>query len=344
MDQSISLIGGASIVFAMALVFAFINGVRNASLVVATVVSTRAATPMRAFLLCALAEVAGLLCFGSAIVAMLTGKMFGFFSQGTAAQVTAVLGTGLGASILWGGFCYWRALPISSNHTLLAALAGSSSAAWGISNIWNSTLLRVLIILLVTPLAAFVLSSLLTWIFRFVGEWLTPRAVEAAQKMHVAATLLVAAADGSNDGQVAISVALLALTAGVGHVTAGGAVAVPLWLVLIIGGCMSLGVLMGGRRIAKKMGMSFYRVEVLQGLGSQTSAASLILTCLSLGFPASLSQVVTGSILGAGAAKNARDVRWALATDVVLSWFFTVPVVAALAALGYVALMWVNVS
>jgi PiT family inorganic phosphate transporter len=260
--------------------------------------------------------------------------MFGnVFHEGTRGEVLVVLGSAISAAILWGGICYLRALPTSNSHALFAGLTGASWAAWGSTHLINSTLIRVFLILILTPMAALLVGAGLTFILRWLGEWLTPKAVPLADNLHVLSSMLVASADGSNDGQLAISVAMLAwgLMERIGSNTQGPVVIVPLWIKVTVGCFIALGVLWGGRRMIKKLGMSFYRLEIVQGLGAQITTACVMLGCVTSGFPVSTSQVMTGSILGAGVAKNPRDVRWLLARDIVLSWFVTVPAVALLA-------------
>jgi PiT family inorganic phosphate transporter len=61
-----------------------------------------------------------------------------------------------------------------------------------------------------------------------------------------------------------------------------------------------------------------------------TSAGTVLLSGAA-GFPASTTQVIAGSIVGAGVAKNAKAVRWPVAQDIILSWLITLPAAAALA-------------
>jgi len=90
---------------------------------------------------------------------------------------------------------------------------------------------------------------------------------------------------------------------------------------------LASGVLLGGQRILRKLGMQFYRIKPSEGLGAEMSSAITILSCAMTGFPASTTQVITGSIIGAGVAKNPKAVRWGIAKEIVLSWVFTIPVV-----------------
>jgi PiT family inorganic phosphate transporter len=101
---------------------------------------------------------------------------------------------------------------------------------------------------------------------------------------------------------------------------------------LVAAGVFASGVLLGGRRLLRRFGMKFYRIRDMQGVGAQMSSALTLLGCLASGFPASTTQLMSGSIVGAGVAKNVRSVRWAAVGEIILSWVVTVPVTTALGA------------
>ena len=52
------------------------------------------------------------------------------------------------------------------------------------------------------------------------------------------------------------------------------------------------------------------------------------------GLPVSTTQVVSGSVMGAGATRRFSAVRWGVARRIVWAWIFTIPAAAALAALA----------
>ena len=76
-----------------------------------------------------------------------------------------------------------------------------------------------------------------------------------------------------------------------------------------------------------------------QGFAARTSTATVILTSSHLSFPLS-TQVATGSIFGAGAARGFASVRWGIGGQVAFAWLLTLP---AAAAFGAVA-AWVAVT
>ena len=59
------------------------------------------------------------------------------------------------------------------------------------------------------------------------------------------------------------------------------------------------------------------------------------------GFPISTTQVVTGSVMGAGATRRFSAVRWGLAGNILLAWLLTLPAAGLVAAALYYPLSWI---
>ena len=327
MGISTTALWGSLFIGFLALIFAFSNGFRDSSTIVATVVSTRALSPRRAFMLCSLFEFLGAFFVGTAVIATIGKGLFEIPIEATKLEMILLVGAALTAAILWGAISWWRAWPISNNQALLGGLIGASSALWGFDHLRLSVILVVLGILILSPLMGFFISSLLTSLIRFLGNWLTPKATAFIQRLHIGSCLLVSCAHGSNDGQIITG--LLVLAFGVMNPSLlgleMGSTGSLLWVRFLVAFVFASGVLLGGKRILKKLGMKFFRIKPSQGLGAQLSSAGTILSCALTGFPASTMQVVTGSVIGAGVAKNAKAIRWNLLAEIVLSWFITMP-------------------
>lgn len=318
MDLHHLIASGAFVPLLLGLIFVFSNGFRDSSTIIATVVSTRVLSPNFAFFLCAIFEFLGAFFIGSAVSGTVRTSILGNALNSGAKDIVVVVETGLLAAICWGILCWWRAWPASNNQALIAGLFGSSVAAWGIGHFKNGSLVLVLFILISSPVIGFLVSALLNSILRKAGEWMTPKIKPVAEALHVLACLAVSGAHGSNDIQLIMGV-LGALLASL-HVFD-----LPIGFPLLLAITISLGVLMGGRRILKKLGMKFFRIRDTEGLGAQMSSAATVLACNLSGFPASTTQIVSGSIVGAGFAKNPRGVRWHAVQEIVLSWVVTLP-------------------
>jgi len=318
------------------LLFAFSNGFRDSSTIVATVVSTKTMSPRSAFFLSSIFEFCGVLFFGNAVVFTISRDLFGPILAGPRSDLIIVLFTATGAAVLWGVISWWRAWPISNKHAIFGGLVGGSLGIWGPKFFQNFTFTVIILILIFSPVIGFVISLAVTQILQLLGEWLTPQVKGGFEKLHLLACMLVSFAHGSNDGQMVISLMVLAfgLARASGVEGVAPTILVPLGVRLAVALAISLGVLVGGYRILRKLGMSFYRIRLNQGVGALFSSAGTVLACSLAGFPVSTTQVITGSIVGAGVAKSPRSVRWEIAEEIVLAWFVTLPVVALIAGIA----------
>ena len=75
-------------------------------------------------------------------------------------------------------------------------------------------------------------------------------------------------------------------------------------------------------------------MEPVHGFAAQTVAASVIQLATAWGLPVSTTQVVSGSVMGAGATRRFSAVRWGVARRIVWAWIFTIPASATFAALA----------
>ncbi len=307
----------------LGIAFAFSNGYRDSSSLVATVVSTRTLGPNAAFSLCALFELLGALFVGTAVASTIGQNFFNGNSESMTNSAMPIAMAALSSSVLWGVLSWWRAMPTSNSHALMGGLTGAGWAAWGAHQMQSKAVILILFVFVAGPFIGFLLSWAITLSLRWVGGWLTKRARPMAQAMHVLACLSVACAHGSNNSQLALG-ALLPLLGSMAVPT------MPFSVRLIVAVALSAGVLFGGRRLLKRLGMQFYRIRDPQGVGAEFATAGTMFACSITGFPASTTQVIVGSIMGAAAAKDMRQVRWPIAKVVALSWLVTFPAAIAL--------------
>ena len=73
------------------------------------------------------------------------------------------------------------------------------------------------------------------------------------------------------------------------------------------------------------MGSRIIKMDPAQGFAAQSVGAAVILSASHVGFPLSTTQVISGAIMGAGAAKRISAVRWGVAGNIVVAWVLTLP-------------------
>jgi PiT family inorganic phosphate transporter len=108
---------------------------------------------------------------------------------------------------------------------------------------------------------------------------------------------------------------------------------VPFWVILTCATSIALGTYSGGWRIMKTLGQRVTHLEPHQGFAAETATAALLWTTAHYGFPVSTTHTISGSVLGAGAAKRFSAVRWGLAGNIVFAWLLTIPAAGLTAAL-----------
>ncbi len=310
------------IVVGTALAFDFTNGFHDTANVVATAISTRALPPRLAVALASLLNFVG--AFVSLKVAATVGKGF----VDTHSITTTVVFAGLIGAIAWNLITWYYGLPSSSSHALIGGLVGAVVAAHGLSAVKGAGLVGKLIVpAVVAPLLALLVAAIsILVIYRIVGR-LRPGPVNRGFRLgQLASSGLLALSHGTNDAQKTMGVITLALIAH-GDIAAKG-FHVPDWVVLSAASAIALGTFSGGWRIIKTMGTRIIKMDPAQGFAAQGAGAAVILAASSVGYPLSTTHVISGGIMGAGAAKRLSAVRWGVAGNIALAWILTLPAAA----------------
>ena len=76
-------------------------------------------------------------------------------------------------------------------------------------------------------------------------------------------------------------------------------------------------------------------MDPAQGFAAQGVGAAVILSASHAGFPLSTTHVISGAIMGAGAAKRVSAVRWGVAGNIATAWVLTLPASALVGGLTY---------
>src|SRR5512136_2793600 len=118
---------------AIVLVFEYTNGFHDAANIIASVIASRAMTPVQSVLLVAFFEFLGPLLGGTA-VANTVGKLIMLDDLDRVLALTIVL-CGLVGAIAWNLITWWRGIPSSSSHALVGGLAGAVVVAAGASHV-----------------------------------------------------------------------------------------------------------------------------------------------------------------------------------------------------------------
>jgi PiT family inorganic phosphate transporter len=193
---------------------------------------------------------------------------------------------------------------------------------------------KVLVPGLVAPILAFTVAALaILVIYRMVGN-VRPGPVNRGYRLgQIVTGSMFSLAHGTNDAQKTMGIITLALIAH-GDLPADS-FDVPFWVIASSAVAIALGTYTGGWRIIRTMGSRIIKMDPAQGFSAQGAGAAVVLTATHLGFPLSTTHVISGGVMGAGAAKRLSAVRWGLAGNIVLAWILTLPAAAAIGGLVY---------
>ncbi len=107
---------------------------------------------------------------------------------------------------------------------------------------------------------------------------------------------------------------------------------IPPWVVASAAGAISLGTAAGGRRIMRTLGRRVIDLDPARGFSAEAVASSVLYTtAFAFAAPVSTTQIITGSILGAGAEKRRTAVRWNVGVRILYAWLLTLPMAALVA-------------
>jgi PiT family inorganic phosphate transporter len=321
------------------LLFDYTNGFHDAANIVASVIASRAMTPVQAILIVATFEFLGPLLGGTA-VANTIGKFVNLDGV-DAALALRILVCGLFGAIAWNLLTWWRGIPSSSSHALVGGLAGAvvvsvgaDHVVWGFAQLLDghvTGIVKVLAALVLSPLvgfwAGFLLHRLMLGLLRGARP-LINRNLRNAQYFTAAG---LAFSHGANDAQKSMGILTLVLLLG-GFIDT---FAVPFWVMLACAISMTLGILSGGWRIVRTLGFAIYKVRPLHALDSQLTSAAVIFAASAVGAPVSTTHVVATSIMGIGASERPKAVRWAKAREIATTWIITIPGAAIVSVAGY---------
>ena len=329
-----SLLIGAIVVIAMALVFDYTNGFHDAANAIATSVSTRALTPRVALGMAAVGNFVGA-HFGGAVAKTVGDGVVGL---PTGMEALGVVLAGVLGAISWNLITWYFGLPSSSSHALIGGLVGSTlcSLLFGVGGSvkWDGILLKIVIPMIASPLAGFVLGALamllVIWIFRRSHPGRLNRGFRLAQSVSAAA---MSVGHGMQDAAKTMGIIVLALyTAKL----QGSKTDTPEWAYWASAAALALGTYAGGWRIIRTLGRRVIHLDPPAGFAAESVAATVLWVNSQLGLPISTTHTITSAILGVGATKKLSAVRWGVAGNIVLAWILTFPGAALIAAIAYV--------
>jgi PiT family inorganic phosphate transporter len=366
-----------------------VNGLNDASHSIATVVATRALSPLKASLSSALANFIGPFIFTTAVAATIGNDLVTPAALTPLSIVMAML-----TAILLVLFATHIGLPLSSSQALIGALLGAGVAAAGpaalvlppmtmveqlafysliggilgacclgilayslkeglrtafllgiifgisvtipllmVTGIFVlSGILAIVVFIFISPVIgffiAFLFDLLVSHLFRYSRQNHMKRIF---QPLQVVASLFQAAGHGANDGQHAMGMITALLLAG-GVISS---FVVPPWVVLVSAASIALGTSFGGWKVINKLAKEITKIRPYQGFCAATSGSAILAMVTIYGIPVSSTQVMSGAIVGVGATRGVKAVKWEVPRQMMTAWVITIPLAFTVSWCGY---------
>jgi len=307
----------------VALIFDFVNGFNDSANSVATVIGTRVLKPLHAVALSAAANFIGPFVFG---VAVATTIAKGIVSPDEI-TVYMIIG-GLAGAIAWSSLCTYFGLPISNSHSLIGGIMGAGIIGLGFEQLVYGGLTKVFAGIIIAPIGGIIFGMVLVGIIIAVFAKRKPAVVNRTfGRLSIISSVWLALTHGANDGQKTMGIIVLILFSA----DLISEIHMPLWVIFAAASAMGLGTFFGGYKVIKTLGLKITRLKPYQGFAAQTGGGVMLAIFAILGIPASTTHAITGSVIGAGAARRIRAVRWRVSRQIIFSRVITIPGAAGLA-------------
>jgi len=326
----------------VALTFDFINGFHDSANSIATVVSTRVLSPMFAVAWAAFFNFVAAFGFGTAVAKTMGSGLIDI----SIVDPLVILG-GLFGAIAWDLITWYGGIPTSSSHAIMGGFGGAAVAKAGVSALILGGWVKPLVFIVVAPVFGMVFGLSLMVATAWLLRRATPRSVDTYfRRLQLVSAAAYSLSHGTNDAQKTMGIVVGLLVSSQAlfadfpvrafHLTTTNEI--PIWVILSAHAAIALGTLAGGWRIVRTMGTRITKLKPVHGFCAETGGATSVFVASALGIPVSTTHVITGSIVGVGAAQRFSAVRWGLAGRIVWAWILTIPASAGIAGIAYLVL------
>jgi PiT family inorganic phosphate transporter len=106
---------------------------------------------------------------------------------------------------------------------------------------------------------------------------------------------------------------------------------IPNWVVVVCALTMAAGTAAGGWRIIKTLGHKVVKLQPVHGFAAETTAASVLAVCATMGMPVSTTHAISTSIMGVGCAKRFSALKLKVVERIIWAWIMTLPATGGVA-------------
>lgn len=306
-----------------ACLFGLVSGFNDGGNLLASFTSGRVITPPVAALLL-LVSLGGPLVIGTAVAQTIGTNVIDLGGQGELGYVLIVVSP-LSVVLL-----SWRfGIPTSMTLALVGGMLGWAFASGGRTVVHWGGVARVLIGMPISVLGGGLLALAVYWTIRkFLGTQAHAALLEVA-RLQLLTAAVQAFAYGANDMEKSVGLIAVGISLANHHQQVVFASPVP-----IIGafGFFYVGALVGGWRVASRIGFGVLKVRPVQALAQQLASGTVVAVLATAGAPVSMTQTIDGGLVGVGAAQRASSIRWGIVREMLGSWLLTLPLAVVVAS------------
>ncbi|MCD6122429.1 MAG: inorganic phosphate transporter [Spirochaetales bacterium] len=319
----------------LVLTFSFTNGMKDGCNVMATAISSQSISRKHSLIIVTISEFIGPFLFGIPVAITVAKGIINIDILPHNMDSILLILSGVAGAILWNFLTWLFSLPTSSSFALVGGLIGPVIFRYGKNAVpWAVFLVKVIGAMFLSPVLGILFGYLIYRLFKYLLRNSTLKANKYLKEVQILTLIALALSHGTNDSQKAMGIiALLLVLAGILP-----SISIPLWVMAVSAFVLAAGITMGGTKIIKTVGYSIFRVRPIHSFTSQISAFSILLACNLLGAPVSTTQIISSSVIGVGSAYRPKSVKWKVIYNIFLSWFLTIPLAGAVAALVYILL------
>lgn len=315
-----SLLALAPLVAACA--FGLVSGFNDGGNLLASFTSGRVITPSMAAVLLLFA-LAGPVILGTAVARTIGTNVIDLGGQGELGYVLIVISS-LSVVLL-----SWRfGIPTSMTLALVGGMLGWVLASGGRSQIHWEGVARVLIGMPVSVIGGLLLALAIYWAIRRLLGTQPHASLLRLARLQLLTSAIQAFAYGANDMEKSVGLIAVSLSfADPQQVSFSNPIP-------IIGafGFFFVGALVGGWRVASRIGFGVLKVRPVQAFAQQLASGTVVTALAAGGAPVSMTQTIDGGLVGVGAAQRASSVRWGIVRELLFSWLLTLPLAVIVAA------------
>lgn len=308
-----------------------VNGWTDAPNAISTCISTRSMSPSGALALAAVCNFCGsfVMTFFNSRVAETVFNIVDFSETPDTALPS--LCAGMFAVVIWALVAWRFGIPTSESHALISGICGAAiGGGMNLSVINTSEWLLVVAGLFISTLPAAIIArtiySLMLW---FLGGFERRKIIKhfmRAQRYSAASSALL---HGAQDSQKFMGVFMLGLSL-INKKEVGNSFDIPISIIFICATVMTLGTLIGGGRIIKKVGIDMVDLDAAGGTAADMASSSVLFICSIFGIPVSTTHSKACAMMGVGSQKSGGGIDKKIISEMLLAWILTFPICASI--------------